>query len=264
MKKNTPNQTSFNSEGSGKPLIFIHGLGMNKKMWKLQVPAFISNYHVITYDLLGHGLTNFQSEIYSIDKFVEQLNNFVKYLGIKEFGLIGFSLGGIIARAYAAHYSDSIKALSIISSPYQRSKKERKKVMLRAHESEEGGPVATVDDAIERWFTNDFILSKHKIISQVRNWVLSNNPKIYHKIYKVFASADIDHVNYISSIKCPTLIIACEEDVGNSPNMAKKMAKNISSAKLEVVPGLKHMGLLEKPKLINKILLDFFNYSYHK
>ena len=260
MKKNTVNKTAFTSKGYGKPIIFIHGLGLNKKMWDLQVPALVNNYLIITYDLLGHGETNDQCKSFSIDIFVNQLRNLVKFLGISEFGLIGFSLGGIIAREYAIHHPESVKALSIINSPYNRSKKERNDVMLRVHKAEEGGPAATVDDAIKRWFTNDFILSGNSIVNQVRDWILSNNPEIYHKIYKVFANSDINLRNSISLIKCPSLVIACALDVGSSPKMAKNMANAIASSKLEILPDLKHMGVLEKPEIINILLKEFFKF----
>ena len=154
MQKNTSNKTAFTSEGYGRPLILIHGLGMNKDMWNFQVRAFAKSCLVITYDLLGHGQTIHQSKSYSMDMFVMQLSNFVNYLGINEFGLIGFSFGGIIAREYTSHYPNSVRALSIISSPYDRSQKERDDVMLRVNECAAGGPKATVEDAINRWFTN--------------------------------------------------------------------------------------------------------------
>ena len=47
--------TSWSKEGSGSPVILVHGLGMNRQMWQLQIESLSPYFSVIYYDLLGHG-----------------------------------------------------------------------------------------------------------------------------------------------------------------------------------------------------------------
>ena len=66
------------------------------------------------------------------------------------------------------------------------------------------------------------------------------------------------HINKSNpKIACPTLVLACEEDHGNSPDMARRMAKLIPEGRAVIVPKLRHMGLTENPKAIAHELLPF-------
>jgi pimeloyl-ACP methyl ester carboxylesterase len=54
-------------------------------------------------------------------------------------------------------------------------------------------------------------------------------------------------------------VLTCEDDLGNSPEMARRMAARIPGAQVEIVPGLRHMGLVETPDAINPIIVEFLN-----
>ena len=84
------NHYYFNNKNS-LPLIFIHGVGLNQKMWKPQIEFFRKNSFV-TYDLLGHGKTPFDKQELTMENFTNQLLGLVKNLNIEKFDLIGFSI----------------------------------------------------------------------------------------------------------------------------------------------------------------------------
>ena len=94
------NHYYFNNKNS-LPLIFIHGVGLNQKMWKPQIEFFRKNSFV-TYDLLGHGKTPFDKQELTMENFTNQLLGLVKNLKIKKFDLIGFSIGSLIAIEFAS------------------------------------------------------------------------------------------------------------------------------------------------------------------
>ena len=54
-------------------------------------------------------------------------------------------------------------------------------------------------------------------------------------------------------------ILTCENDLGNSPEMARQMAARIPGAQVKILSGLRHMGLVENPDAINSIILEFLN-----
>ena len=84
-----------------------------------------------------------------------------------------------------------------------------------------------------------------------------NDPTVYPLVYKVLATGDKQLAQTISAIVCPTLVLACEEDHGNSPAMAYRMANLIPNAQVAIVPKLRHMGLAEDPEAVAHKLLPF-------
>lgn len=85
----------------------------------------------------------------------------------------------------------------------------------------------------------------------------ANDPAVYPEIYRVLAEGDADLAHSVAAIRCPTLVLACGEDHGNSPEMARRMAALIPNARAVMVPRLKHMGLAEDPDAIAPILVPF-------
>ena len=129
----------------------------------------------------------------------------------------------------------------------------------RVRQAEAHGPEATVDDALKRWFTQDFAARNPQVLDQVRRWVVANDPAVYPALYRLLADGDIGLEDAISSIACPTLVITGEEDHGNSPQMARAMSALIPGAHCEILPGLRHMALVEDPAAVNSLLLSFLS-----
>jgi len=80
---------------------------------------------------------------------------------------------------------------------------------------------------------------------------------VYPELYRLLADGDKGLETTISTIACPTLIMTGEEDFGNSPEMAQQMAALMPNARAEILPGLRHMALVEDPATINGLLVEF-------
>ncbi len=131
----------------------------------------------------------------------------------------------------------------------------------RAEQAAADGPAATVDAALERWFTTAFATARPEVLERVRRTILANDLEVYPHAYRVLAEGDAALVEPIAGIRCPTLVVACEDDRGNSPDMARRMAASIPGARGEIVPTLRHMGLVEAPDTINALIAPFLDES---
>ena len=109
------------------PTIFIHGVGLDSSMWDPQ-KSYFKNKNVIFYDLLNHGKSKKGFKQLTFEDFNNQLIQLIKYLDIKKFNLIGFSLGALIAQHFTVKYYNNINKLIIIASVYNRNKEEKEKM----------------------------------------------------------------------------------------------------------------------------------------
>lgn len=251
--------TTYEVQGEGPSVLLVHGLGLNRRMWDWYVDAFAgAGYRAVTYDLLGHGESDKPAGAYRMEQFTDQIEELCAHLGLGPVAIAGFSLGGMINRAMALARPDRVKALAIVNSYHDRTEAQRQAVLERVAQAQTAGPGATVAAALERWFTADFAEAHPDVLQQVHDWVVANDPDVYPHVYRLMATCDADYVSCISGIACPTLIIASEEDPGNTPAMAHAMGSRIPGARVEVVPGLRHMGLAERPEHYFGLIEPFF------
>ena len=250
-------QTAYDVQGDGPAVILVHGLGLNRQMWQWQLDDLSTHFTAIRFDLLGHGDSAKPAGPYRMQQMVEQIEELMENLAIEQAAVIGFSLGGLIAQAFTLAHPRKVSALGILNSAHARTDEQREGIMLRVRQSEESGPAATVDDALARWFSEDFADKHPEILARVRQWVTANDRSVYPALYRLLAEADIGLESSIANIQCPTLILTGEEDFGNSPEMAEQMARIIPHARAEVLPGLRHMALAEDPAAINSLLVPF-------
>jgi len=238
-------------------VVLIHGLGLNRQVWDSFVTRLAHRYRVLSYDLFGHGESAPAPGIPSLTLFSEQLLGLLDELGIDQCSLIGFSLGGMINRRFAMDHPRRVRALAILNSPHEREPEAQKLVEQRALDSAAGGPGATLDATIERWFTAEFRAANLEFINRVRDWVLANDPEDYALSRQVLAFGVVELIRPKPPITHPTLIMTCEHDSGSTPAMSQAIASEIQGSQVIVAPGLQHMGLCENPSFFITAMVDF-------
>lgn len=103
---------AYDDDGSGPPLVFLHGGWLSAESWAPQRERFGEEYRIIAPDLRGHGRTGpSEARRYSIDLLTEDLDVLLADLGIDECVLCGLSLGSMVAQTYAARHPDRIRGL---------------------------------------------------------------------------------------------------------------------------------------------------------
>lgn len=238
-------------------VVLVHGLGLNRHVWDDFSAQLTQRYRVLNYDLFGHGESAPPQGNPSLTMFSEQLLGLLDELSIGRCSIVGFSLGGMINRRFAMDHPERLRALAILNSPHEREPEAQKLVEQRALDSAAGGPGATLDATIERWFTAEFIAANPDFIATVRGWVLANDPESYALCRQVLAFGVVELIRPQPPITHPTLIMTCEHDSGSTPAMSQTIAGEVRGAQVIVVPGLRHMGLTENPSFFIAALVEF-------
>ena len=107
----------YEDHGSGKPVVLIHGYPLSGTSWEKQLPVLLDAGHrVITYDRRGFGKSSQPTTGYNYDTFAEDLHKLVTHLKLRDFALVGFSMGGgEVARYLGKHGSKGVSKAVIIS-----------------------------------------------------------------------------------------------------------------------------------------------------
>ncbi len=124
--KEIDQQTVADSGGSGKVLVFLHGFCESKEVWDAFCQPFRETYRVITIDLPGFGKNTAQSPNYSMEEAAAYVYKVLKALEIKKCLLIGHSMGGYVALAFAEKYSSVVSGLCLFHSSALADTKEKK------------------------------------------------------------------------------------------------------------------------------------------
>ena len=253
-----PNQNYHSFvDNNTEPLVFIHGVGLDHKMWDSQVNS-LSDHSIITYDLLAHGKTPYDKEEITLNDFSNQLDYLLKFLKIDKINLVGFSLGSLIALDFASKFQDKLKSLTVIGTTYKRTAEQKALVIERFEQAKLNKPISKL--ALRRWFTDKY---------------LNNHPEIYDQFIKILTKDNKDHLNFlkayrlfayhqddidlIKKIKTKTLVMTGSDDSGSTVKMSKSLSDDlINSSFIEINNG-KHLCSIECADDVNINLKNFIN-----
>jgi pimeloyl-ACP methyl ester carboxylesterase len=240
-----------------EPLVFIHGVGLNHKMWDSQI-ASLNNYSTITYDLLGHGKTPYNKQEVTLNDFSDQLDRLLKFLKIDKVNLIGFSLGSLIALDFASKFQHKIKSLTVIGTTYKRTVDQRALVIERFEQAKLNKPISK--QALKRWFTDKYLADHPEIYDQFIKILTKDGEDHLNflKAYKLFAYHQ-DDIDMIKNIKTKTLIMTGSGDSGSTVQMSKSLFDDlINSSFIEINNG-KHLCSIECADDVNINLKNFIS-----
>ncbi|MCQ2993486.1 alpha/beta hydrolase [Pseudomonas syringae] len=253
----TPAGTSYLATGEGHPVVLIHGVGLNKEMWGGQVVGLMPHYRVIAYDMLGHGASPRPAADTGLLGYAEQLLELLEHLGLPQATVIGFSMGGLVARAFALHFPQQLSGMVVLNSVFNRSAEQRAGVIARTAQAAEHGPDANAAEALSRWFSREYQAANPAQIAAIRTILAENDPQGYLTTYTLFATQDMYRADDLGKITAPTLIATGELDPGSTPEMARQLASRIPGAEVAILAEQRHMMPVESPRLVNQVLLEF-------
>ena len=247
---------NFNKHNENDPIIFIHGIGLNHGIWNEQIRYF-KNYNTIVYDLIGHGKTPLNKKKIDMKDFSKQLLKLVNGLNINKFHLIGFSLGSLIARDFAASYHDRLSSLTIFGTVYKRSEDEKRQITNR-YETMKLKKDITKIRAVQRWFTEKFLKKNPKIYKKIYSMLKNTNHETWLKVYKLFVQHEDDDIR-IKQITTKTLIVTGAEDIGSKPKMSEEISKLIQGSLCKIIKNGRHLCNIECAENFNLTLKEFID-----
>ena len=257
----------YEDHGSGKPVVLIHGYPLNGNSWERQIPVLLqAGFRVITYDRRGFGNSSKPTTGYNYDTFAEDLHKLVNHLGLHDFSLVGFSMGGgEIARYIGKHGTKGVKKAVFIAAvpPF----------LLKTQDNPDGVDQDVFDgiqkaiaadryafftEFFKNFFNTDLLVGKRiseQAVKACWNVAATSSPTASYACVPTWHE---DFRKDLLRVDIPTLVIHGDADriVPLSVSGAKT-AKMIKGAKLVVIKDGPHCISWTQYDEVNSALLEF-------
>lgn len=251
--------TRYRLDGSGPLLVLVHGVGMDLEMWEPVAARLAPHRRVLRYDMLGHGESEKPAGPYRLADFVDQLHLLASQLGLARFDLAGFSMGAMVAQAFAAAHPDQVARLVLLSPVHERNPSEAQAVVARASGLTPATYRTSIPEAIERWFTPAFRARNPEAVDRVRRRMEANDFPAYTAAYTVFAHGDRELGAVLGLIAAPTLAMTGSEDRRSTPTMSQALAAKLPKGRCLIVEGRRHLLPLEVPEIVAAAIDEFLS-----
>ncbi len=251
-------------EGTGEPLLFVHGFPLDRTMWKYQIACFSKTNQVIAPDLPGFGASSGGDDcggaVVTMEEFATDLSSLLDDLSIHEqVHFCGLSMGGYIAWQFFRQHRSQLKSLILCDTKASADSEEAKqaRVTTAAKVLEEGSEFLAVAMA-EKLFSSKTIDEQPALVEEVQETIRSTSPKSIASALRGMAARP-DMTGKLKDIDVPTLVIVGEDDTLTPPEEMQSIAEAIPNSCFVQVPEAGHMSPLERPDEVNRAIRDFLS-----
>jgi len=244
-----------------EPVVLVHGLGQNAaRDWDKLVPALSSRYQVFALDLPGFGQSDKGNELYSPVNFAKVIDAVIGSRVSRPFVLVGHSMGGAVAIAYAARHPERVRRLVLVDAAGILHRAVYAQSLSRLVTEAAGGkPPADapwLDAFIQSVLTRvEPLPGAARVFLRVpdlRQKVLGGDPTAI----AAYALIDHDFSRDLREVRAPTLAIWGTEDKVAPLRTGQLVAAVIPGGRLALLEGLAHTPMLENAERFNSLLAD--------
>ncbi|MEM9248687.1 MAG: 3-oxoadipate enol-lactonase [Pseudomonadota bacterium] len=223
----------------GAPLVLLHALGTDLRIWDTVVPLLPERLRVVRIDMRGHGLSDCPSGPYKMGRLVSDAEAIMEALALKDAVVLGLSIGGMIAQGLAVKRLDLVRGLILACTGAKIGTPALWADRIRAAEAE--GLDALADATLARWFPEPFrsgpdaALTRTLMLRQpVAGWTGC-----------AAAIAGTDYYTPTSGLRLPTLAIAGDRDGSTPPDLVRETAGLIPGARFVLLRKTGHLPCVD-------------------
>lgn len=236
-------ELAYIRQGNGTPLVLLHGFPLDHHVWDEIVPLLEDTFDLIIPDLRGFGASTTIDTPYTMDDFASDINGLLNNLGIEKTAIVGHSMGGYVALAFARLYPKRMSGLGLVASQVLADPPDRKEARYKsAAEVAEKG-VGGVVDTMAPKFTSDQRLQEFS-----RNIMERQQPEAYIGALKAMAERQ-DATPLLASMQYPVVLVHGDADMLIPVERAQEVKNAIPSAHFTEISGASHLPMLESAEL---------------
>lgn len=254
----------YEKRGIGEALFFISGMGGDHRDWRWQLPSHARHFTCYTFDCRGAGISaaaalGQTADTYTAELLADDLAGIMDALGIGKAHILGGSMGGVVAQAFALRHPERLLSLSLHSTFARVTGKMRAQFETELYllkKLEVGDVLMSLAPLIwaERTLTERlYIIDKFR--ADRRSGGIAVDKKVYELQGRLVLK--VDYLSRLGSIKVPVLVTTGLDDGLVPPVESRLIHEAIPGSRLKVFAGCGHAVTVENPRGFNTVSLKF-------
>ena len=242
----------YTDEGQGLPLFFVHGFPFHRGIWQKQVDALRASYRVIAPDLRGFGETEGRPGPVTMSQFAGDLKALLKRLAPGPVVMVGHSMGGYVALAFALQFPEMLRGLVLVATRSGKDSPEGAEARRElAGKVKVQGSRVVVDAMAGKMLAPGN--RDPRMVEEMRSVMSSAKPQgVIGALLGMAERPDVTPM--LKKIPVPTLVVTGAQDALIPPSESEAMAQAIRGTQLSLIPDAGHLVAFEQPEAFHGLL----------
>ena len=241
-------------EGSGDPVIMLHGLGGTSNTFCPQVLGLGGRYRTIRPDMPGSGRTPVSGSL-TIQSMVDAVVRAAKAIGAERAHFVGHSMGTIVCQHVAEQHPELVRSLALFGPIHQPPEPARKGLGDRAAKARAEGMPDIADQIVQATLSGETKRNAPVTVALVREFIMRQDAEGYARNCEALAAAQAANLD---RIKCPVRLVTGDEDPVAPASNARAMAERLSDARVTILNRCGHWSTIERPQECNQVLKELY------
>src|SRR5215216_1093601 len=241
-------ELAYTRRGQGTPLVLLHGYPLDHHLWDDVAPLLEDAFDLILPDLRGFGESTTVDSPFTMDDYASDIAGLLDQLEIQKAAIVGHSMGGYVALAFAKLYPERVSGLGLVSSQVLADPPDRKEGRYKSAADVSDKGIGGVVETMTPKFTSD-----ERLQAFARETMERQQPAAFIGALKAMAER-MDSTPLLSSFKFPVVIIHGEADALIPIDRAREVKNAVPHAHLVEVNGAGHMPMIEAKEETAKAL----------
>ena len=233
---------AYDRRGTGTPLVLLHGYPLDHHLWDELAPMLVDTFELILPDLRGFGGSSTVDSFYTMEDIAADIAALLDHLEIQRAAIVGHSMGGYVALAFARLFPERVSGLGLVSSQVLADPQDRKEGRYRSAAEVADKGIASVVETMAPKFTSNPQLQKFARESMERQ-----QPAAYIGSLKAMAER-VDSTPLLQTLNVPVVLVHGDADQLIPVDRAREVRAAIPNAHLVEISGAGHMPMMESPE----------------
>jgi pimeloyl-ACP methyl ester carboxylesterase len=220
-------------------MVLLHGYPLDHHLWDEVIPLLDDQFDLIIPDLRGFGGSSTVDSFSSMEDYAADIAALLDHLNIPKAAIVGHSMGGYVALAFARLYPERVSGLGLVSSQVLADPPERKEGRYKSAAEVADKGIANVVETMAPKFTNDARFQEYARKSMERQ-----QPAAYISALKAMAER-VDSTSLLSTTNYPVVLVHGDADALVPIDRAREVKASFPESYLAEVRGAGHMPMME-------------------
>ena len=232
------------------PMLCVHGGAASAHWFDYVAGAFSADYHVRALDLRGHGDSAWvDPPAYAYADYAADLSRVVEKLDLRDFVLVGHSMGGMVSLVYTARYPGRVRKLIVVDTSIKLA--EERLNSMRERGSRAGTDYRSREELISRFRLRPTTLAPKDIVDKIAGYSARRfadgvwRHKFDRSVYAIRES--LDGLPFWNEVKVPALLVKGDRSERITPEIYAAVRERCPQVELAEVANSDHHITLDNP-----------------